>query len=91
MSNTKTYTVKRPHKGDKFYNVGDPRKARPQDVDHLVARGVLAEGKPKAEKDQGGKAAKPAANKAEPKPVANKSEGGTAVDGGTKSEASASE
>lgn len=37
------YTVKREHYGDKFYRTGEQREANPNDVKHLVARGVLVE------------------------------------------------
>jgi hypothetical protein len=35
------YLVKRPHQGDKFYNPGDFRDAKENEVRHLLARGVL--------------------------------------------------
>jgi hypothetical protein len=35
------YEVMRRHQGDKFYEEGDIREARPSDVAHLVANGVL--------------------------------------------------
>ncbi len=37
------YDVKREHYGDKFYRTGEQREANPNDVKHLVAKGVLAE------------------------------------------------
>jgi|GEM_PF-2479348 len=37
----KTYKVVRPHMGDKFYETGATRKAKPTDVAHLVEKGVL--------------------------------------------------
>ena len=37
------YTVKRQHLGDRMYLPGDEREANPDDVSHLVAKGVLAE------------------------------------------------
>ncbi|MBY5976724.1 hypothetical protein KUV39_08700 [Phaeobacter italicus] len=35
------YEVMRRHQGDKFYEEGETREAKPSDVSHLVARGVL--------------------------------------------------
>jgi hypothetical protein len=37
------YIVKRPHLGDKDYKVGDVRKAKPNEVAHLVKNQVLEE------------------------------------------------
>ncbi|MFV1807409.1 hypothetical protein [Phaeobacter sp. Ax4a-4a] len=37
------YDVKRQHVGDRNYEAGDTRVARPDDVAHLVASGVLTE------------------------------------------------
>lgn len=37
------YTVKREHYGDKFYLTGEQREANPNDVKHLVDKGVLVE------------------------------------------------
>lgn len=37
------YLVKRQHLGDKTYQPGDEREARPEDVAHLLAKGVLVE------------------------------------------------
>ncbi|WP_411838578.1 hypothetical protein [Paracoccus sp. ME4] len=39
----KTYTVTRPHIGDRFYDAGEAREAMPLDVKHLVAAGILIE------------------------------------------------
>lgn len=52
------YNVLRQHYGDKPYAEGDTREADERDVAHLVANGVLALAKTKAEA--------PARNKAEP-------------------------
>ncbi|WP_044026783.1 MULTISPECIES: hypothetical protein [Roseobacteraceae] len=35
------YEVMRRHQGDKFYEEGDTREAKPSDVAHLVVNGVL--------------------------------------------------
>ncbi|WP_111860881.1 hypothetical protein [Acinetobacter sp. CFCC 10889] len=35
------YLVKRIHLGDKMYEVGEEREANPNDVAHLVVKGVL--------------------------------------------------
>jgi hypothetical protein len=40
------YIVAREHFGDKQYRVGDKRTARPNDVAHLVSRGVLVKSEP---------------------------------------------
>ncbi|MBO9453259.1 hypothetical protein J7426_23560 [Tropicibacter sp. R16_0] len=37
------YKVMRPHQGDKWYDVGDPRDAKPNSVAHLVASGTLVD------------------------------------------------
>ena len=37
------YEVKREHYGDKNYTTGDVREANPNDVRHLVEKGVLVE------------------------------------------------
>lgn len=37
------YKVKRPHQGDKWYDVGDTRDAKPNSVAHLVASGTLVD------------------------------------------------
>lgn len=37
------YDVKREHYGDKYYQTGDKRTAKPTDVKHLVDNGVLVE------------------------------------------------
>ena len=63
------YKVKRPHQGDKWYDVGDTRDAKPNSVAHLVASGTLVE----PSDDEGetseptveNKAATPASNKAQ--------------------------
>lgn len=51
------YVVKRQHYGDRLYLAGQEREARPSDVAHLVASGVLAE-----------KTAEPVKTKARPVP-----------------------
>lgn len=56
-----TYTVARPHMGERFYAEGDEREADPRDVAHLVAKGVLRE---KAAEKPANKAARKPANKA---------------------------
>lgn len=42
------YEVKRRHLGDKDYFDGDEREADANEVQHLVANGVLVEAKPPA-------------------------------------------
>ncbi|WP_181892965.1 hypothetical protein [Falsiruegeria mediterranea] len=37
------YKVVRPHQGDKWYDVGDTREAKPISVAHLVASGTLVD------------------------------------------------
>lgn len=37
------YLVKRVHFGDRMYQEGDEREANPNDVQHLINKGVLAE------------------------------------------------
>lgn len=68
---TKSYLVKRAHKGDKIYKEGDVRKAQPGEVDHLVARGVLEEKRAEETPKSGKKAAPAPKNKAAPE-VENK-------------------
>lgn len=65
------YRVLREHFGGRMFRAGDEREARPSDVGHLVASGVLAvvaaekpEGKDKAGAKVDNKAAPPVANKA---------------------------
>lgn len=52
------YRVEREHIGDRRYLPGDEREARPEEVAHLVARGVLVQVK----------AVKAPRNKAEARP-----------------------
>ena len=49
------YVVTRQHYGDRLYSAGQEREARPSEVAHLVASGVLVE-----------KAAEPVKTKARP-------------------------
>ncbi|MEM6381091.1 MAG: hypothetical protein AAF739_00320 [Pseudomonadota bacterium] len=62
------FTVKRPHQGDRWYNVGDTREATETSVKHLVAKGVLvpveAGGKTKAATKPANKGAPTVQNKA---------------------------
>ncbi|WP_252512518.1 hypothetical protein [Acinetobacter bereziniae] len=37
------YLVKRVHFGDRMYQEGEEREANPNDVQHLINKGVLAE------------------------------------------------
>ena len=37
------YLVKRVHLGDRMYQEGEEREANPNDVQHLLNKGVLAE------------------------------------------------
>lgn len=39
----KKFAVMRRHQGDKWYEEGDVREAKPSDVQHLIDRGVLVE------------------------------------------------
>ncbi|WP_298494516.1 hypothetical protein [uncultured Maritimibacter sp.] len=64
----KTYIVKRPHQGDRWYDQGDERVAHPGEVDHLVAAGVLVESGAEDGADDK-KAKKAPKNKAAPKPA----------------------
>lgn len=42
------YEVKRQHFGDRMYEPGDEREADANEVQHLVANGVLVEARPPA-------------------------------------------
>jgi hypothetical protein len=81
MSKLTDYRVVRPHDGDRFYNDGDTRTARAEDVKHLVPH-VLEEIGPSAFGGNGDhavesaqpaeKAEQPPLNKAVPAAPANK-------------------
>jgi len=57
------FRVIRQHLGDKFYQPGDERTADPAAVKHLVAQGVLAPIKAKAEPAPANKAERAPKNK----------------------------
>jgi hypothetical protein len=57
------FKVKRPHIGDREYQVGDVREANERVVAHLVANGVL---EPVKVRRSASKKAPPAKDKAEP-------------------------
>lgn len=63
------YTVMRPHQGDKWYDVGDPREAKPNSVAHLVASGTLV-----GPSDDDGETSEPAVENKADTPATNKAQ-----------------